>query len=441
MDGFETIPLKDTEGAYCPFFSPDGQWIAFFTDNKLKKVSVIDNTVLPLLDDAPLSIGGSWGINGDIVISQSWGNKLTWLSETGKLKKHFNIITKWPQFLPDGKTLITSSRNPQGIKLVSLETGIEKILIQGSYAYPRYVKTGHLLFEKDGIMQAMGFDLKKQKITSNPVPVLNDVRVERQLRALQCAFSNDGLLVYLEGSFQGIGQLTFVNRQGDEEILPFSPKEYIELQLSPNGQSLAVTVRETSGRHLYKYDLIRTVEEKVAADGKISAPVWDPNGQWITFASEINGNYNIFMKRIKGGEEKKPLIQNNPYNIIPTSWSSDGKILAMYEFDGSGDIFFYDIEQPDSLKPVIYNSEAMESWPVFSPDNRWIGYISDEEGDFNTYIASYPGPGDKKRISPDRGSEPIWSKTSQEILYFTWGDKTNTLKWMVIPYSTEPTLN
>ncbi|OVE79517.1 hypothetical protein BVY01_02315 [bacterium I07] len=436
MDKWEIIPLKDTQGAYCPFFSPDGEWVGFFADNKLKKVSIEDGTVRQLCE-AKSAVGASWGVHDDIIFSQDEILTLTWITAEGSLIKHLKIENYWPHFLPDGKTVIATSMYPFGLKTISLETGEEKLFREGNYSHPRYLRTGHLLYERNGILEVVPFDAKNVSITGNPVPVTDEIRIERNLRAVQCDVSRNGTLVYLKGSHVGLGQLTFVNRAGEEDVLAFGPKEYYEFQISPNGRLLAVTVREVNGIHLYKYDLDRIIESKIDNQGDIYTPVWTPDGQWITYECYEEEKFNTYMKRVLGGDEKKLLIKQEYKWKRPSSWSKDGKLLALegdyYGRIGS-EIIIYEKDRPDSLR-AFTNTEFDEMLGVFSPDRKWLGYLSLREGEMNTFIKPYPGPGDEMRVSPDRGSEPIWSPTTNEIFYFTWG--MNTLKYMVVPYKNE----
>jgi serine/threonine-protein kinase len=441
MDGFDAVPMQDTGGAFHPFFSPDGQWIGFFSKNTLNKVSIKGGAPIPLCEVTD-PFGGSWGSDNRIIFVQSQGNTLAFssISSDGSSSGSIplGIWTIWPHILPGDKAVLASSW-PGRVSVVSLDTDQEKFLLEGNN--PRYVQTGHLIFEREGRLEAVLFDPQKLEVKGSPISILDNVRVETGERAAQFSFSNDGTLVYLPGGYQGIGKLTWVDRHGNEKEISLPFADYGSFKLSPNGQRLAIEENKIGGADIWIYDLKGSrPPTKLTLEGNNRAPIWTPDGESVVFTSERNEYSNIFRKRTDGSREIQHLTNNRDKQIWlnPTSLSPDGNVLA-FERHGPGgtDIMIMKIDDESEPQP-FYSTTFVEHSAVFSPDGQWIAYNSNEQGEkMNVYVAPYPATGDKKLISMDGGYEPQWSRDSMELFY--WNYDVMTLKWMVINYETKPT--
>ena len=430
MNQFEATPIPGTEGAYHPFFSPDGHWVGFFVGSEMKKISILGGAPVPICE-AVNSYGASWGPQDRIVFSPNEGGTLSWISAVGGTPQ---VLTEerprytWPEILPGGKAVLVSGSESSGIRVIFLDSGEEKTLIVNG-ENPRYLPTGYLVYTRDGRLQAAPFNLVNLKVTGTPVPILDNVRTEAPWGATQCTISNDGTLVYLLGLSEATSTLVWVDRRGSVEQLQFPVETYGTFQLSPDGQRLAIQVQSAKW-NIWIYNLVRGSRSKLTLEGNNMSPIWTPDGKWVTFTSDRTGPYNLFMKSADGSGEIKQLAKNE-ITQHPYAWSPDGKLLAFTERTQAWDILLISINGKGKLQPFA-NTRFAEWGPTFSPDDQWIAYVSDEQGQYDVYVQPYPQTGERWRVSTEGGEEPVWSPNSNELFY------RNGRKWMVVAYTTTP---
>ena len=259
MDSLEAQPIGDTEGAGGPFFSPDGQWIGFFADGSLKKVSINGGAVLTL-SPAAIARGGTWGPDDTIVFGLSGGSGLMQVSTAGGEPQRFTTFQqgetshRWPQFLPDGETVLFTvfSGDPNNSQIAVQRSGAtdHEILIRGG-TYTRYVPTGHLVYHRAGTIMAVSFDPVTVEVTGTPAPVLENV-LSTGSGVSQFSYSGRGTLVYVPGDPQLAAKrtLVWVNREGTVEPFGAPPQGYSDPRLSPDGRRLAVSIAGQNQGHL-----------------------------------------------------------------------------------------------------------------------------------------------------------------------------------------------
>ena len=425
MDQFEAMPIPGTDGAYYPFFSPDGQWIGFFAGNEMKKVSILGGGPV-LLCEVKNPYGASWGPDDRIIFLQHEGTTLSWIAASGgapQVLAEKQPFYSWPEILPGGKAVLVSS--DVGISIIPLETGEEKVLLDRGNN-PRYISTGHLVYARDGRLEAVPFDLDNLKVTGSPAPVLDQVRMEATWGATHCAISNDGTLVYLAGVFEDKSTLIWLDRTGRAEQLQFPAKTYGTFGLSPDGKHVAINVYNTKWE-VWIFDLLRGSRSKLTTEGTNRGAVWTPDGRWVTFRSDRAGAWDIFVQAADGSGEIKQLTKSETTGFS-SSWSPDGKLLA---FNDGYDIYLLSMSGESKRQP--FATTRFNEWgAAFSPDGRWIAYTSDEQGQYEVYVQPYPQTGEKWRVSTEGGEEPVWSRSSHELFY------RNGRKWMAVSYSTNP---
>ncbi|MFC1634692.1 protein kinase, partial [Planctomycetota bacterium] len=247
MSEFETRPIPGTEGAFHPFFSPDGRWVGFFTKDKLKKVSLLGGEPESLCD-ARNPRGASWGDDDTICFSENMGHTLTQVPAAGRATAHLvakvepddGSMCYQPEILPGGKWVLFSSGDGD-IAVVSLKTKETKILLNNGY-HARYLPTGHLVCARAGVLVAAPFDLATLKVTGDSVPVLEQVLLDSTYVTVQYAISGNGLLVYVPGDDTAKSIPAWVNRQNESELLPMPAQIYGTPKLSPDGKQLAIEV-------------------------------------------------------------------------------------------------------------------------------------------------------------------------------------------------------
>ena len=441
LDQLQAAPLSGTEGARDPFFSPDGQWIAFFADLKLKKIATQGGNAVTLCD-ARAGRGGAWNYDNTIVFAPSSSGGLSRVSSAGgapaplaSLGKESGATThdRWPQVLPGGEAvLFTASTNaviPGDYDLVVqvLATGRRKTVYKGGI-YGRYLPGGHLVFLHDGTLFAVPFDLKRLETTGEPAPVVEQVISDPALGSGQFSFSQTGALAYLRGT-SGVQDVSIDWLTADGKLQPLrqAPGKYYNPAFSSDGKFLALQVDDGHRSDIWTYDWQRDTIARLTFGGDSNEfPVWTPDGQRIAFSMQDKDSINLYWKRADGAGDAQRLTQSKVIQH-PASWSPDGKALAFFQIDptssSSWSIYTLSMEgdektgwRPGESKPFL-NTPASERYPQFSPDGRWLAYMSSESGNFEVYVRPFPGPGGKWQVSSGGGFYPTWSHTSKQLFY------------------------
>jgi len=435
IDEFESTPIPGTEGGDNPFFSPDGQWIGFFANGKLKKVMrsggmpVTISEVLAVASSAP-----SWESDDTIVFTPTSGASVWRVSASGGPLTAVTTLTenetshRWPQLLPGGKTLLfsalTASVNDPQAYVQSLETGQRRPVIKGAGA--RYLPTGHLVAVQAGALMAVPFDPVRLETTGTPVAVLSGVMQVRRLRnatttnlAPQLTFSSTGTLAYIPVNPRPRqSALIWVDRTGREQPTGASGGDYFQPRVSPDGRRVAVTVLEGGGDHndVWLYDLTRETWSRFTSEGDNAFPLWAPDGRTLTFVSNKAGPDNIYRKPLDGsGPEQRLAASDRP--TYPFSWSPDGALAFVSVFPRAvQDIWVLRSDQGGKPAPFL-ETPFGEGAPAFSADGRWLAYVSNESGRNEIHVRPFPGPGEKVTISTEGGNEPVWSRSGRELFY------------------------
>ena len=453
LDQLRATLLPGTEGARNPFFSPDSQWIAFFADGKLKKVSVQGGAAVTLCDVTE-DRGGAWGEDGNIVFAPAPRASLSRVSSGGGTPTPFSTLDKqagevshrWPQFLPGGKAvLFTSSRHGGNYEdadsmVQIISTGQKKKVSQGGF-YARYLPSGHLAYIHDDTLFAVPFDLKRLEAVGQPVPVVEQIVNNNGTAGAQFSFSQTGSFVYASGrGSANLVSIYWLTSDGKTQPLREAPALYFTPSFSPDGKYLAVAIITGRKQDIWVYSWERDTLSRITfTDSANTQPAWTPDGKRITYAvTEEGGLFNISWKRADGAGEAQRLIEGK-YTLSQASWSPDGKTLAFVQFnpDTSGDIMTLSVEgdektgwKPGAPKPFL-NTPFGEFFPAFSPDGHWLAYNSNESGSYEVYVRPFPGPGGKWQISTGGGFMPQWSRNSRELFYRTPDNRIMTASYSV----------
>jgi len=433
LDQLEATPLPGTQGAYGPFFSPDGRWVGFFSENKLKKVSLQGGDPV-VLCEARTPHGGSWGLDNTIVFSDEEGGRLVQMPATGgqprAVPMNETLMLGYyasPQILPGGKWVLVSipvsaNLDFSRIAAVSLETGKLEFLLDGGTS-PHYIPTGHLVFTRGNTLMAAPFDPARRKVTGPAAALLEGVKTEAW-GAAQFSVSDDGTLVYLPGAAGWIGKLVWVDRKGVATPLPLPAQAYGVLNVSPDGQRLAVIVGGATD-DVWVYESARGAFTRLTTEGFNSNPIWNPDGKRVTFRSFRDGTSSILQKSADGsGVAEQVLVRKYPSE--PLSWSPDGSMLAFSEWTPTAQDDLWILQMKGDRTPRPFLQTQFAEWGArFAPDGHWIAYTSDDSGRSEVYVRPYPGPGGKWQISTEGGEEPRWSRNGQELFY------RNATKWMM----------
>jgi serine/threonine-protein kinase len=311
MDSDEARPISGTEGATTPFFSPDGQWLGFFANGKLKKVS-LNGVAAVSLADASGARGASWGSQGMIAFSLTPISPLQQVSDGGGAPQPLTLLKKgenshgWPEFLPSGKAVLfaaapgTANWTNAQVVAQSLRTGERRNLIQGA-THPRYAPSGHLIYAQGGSLMAVPFDPQRLTVTGAAVPAVEGVLQSPTDGDAEYSFSATGSLVYVSGSVQGAqSKLVLVDRRGVEQPLAAPARAYLSPRLSPDGRRVAVGVTELESQ-TWLYDFARETLTRLTFEGNSNQyPTWTPDGKRIAFRSNKEGPLNLFWQLADG---------------------------------------------------------------------------------------------------------------------------------------------
>jgi serine/threonine protein kinase/Tol biopolymer transport system component len=445
MAGFESRPISGTEGASAPFFSPDGQWVGFFAEGKLKKVPITGG-FSQILCEASSPFGGSWGPNDTIFFAPAGLSGLWQVSGKGGTPQPFTkldrgkgeISHRWPQVLPGGQAVLFAVWTGPGwdesqIEVQAVGGGERRVLIQGDYG--SYLPTGHLVYSRHGTgtLLAVPFNLARLEVTDSPPIAVAERVLEGANGATQYTLSEHGLLAYVPGSPGQIERsLVWVDRNGKVDVLAAPARPYQVPRLSPDGQRVAVGVQGPKDE-LWLYNLARGTFTPLASEGSSQVPAWTPDGKRVAYRATRAGFRNLFWRMADGSGTEERLTAGEGVQT-PGSWSSDGQALVFTDQSPTvPDIWVFrpgDREQ----QPFLRNSSNKRA-PMWSPDGHWLVYQSDEAGRDEIYVQPYPGPGGAVAVSTDGGTEPVWSHNGREIFYRS-GDK-----MMSVSVTTQPSFS
>jgi serine/threonine-protein kinase len=429
LEGLDGKPVPGSEGGVQPFFSPDSQWLGFFAAGKLKKISVGGGEALSIAD-ASDPRGATWGSDGKIMFVPRRGATIWQVSAAGGTPQSLTQIVgdetshRWPEILPGGQAVLFAAGNTGrnwDIARVAVQlaaSGQRRDLVQRG-TNPHYAPSGHLVYALGGTVMAVPFDRQRLEVKGPPIPVIESVLQLPLSGAAQYSFSATGSMVYISASVPAAQRrLVWVDRNGSEEPLAAPARSYRHPRLSPDGQRLAVAI-EGQESQIWLYDFARGTLTRLTVEGNTNVnPVWTPDGKRITFQSNSKSDESDVFWQLADGSGAAERLTAAPNGT--GSWSAAGQVLAV---QGTSTATGWDIYtlRPGGRQPLV-RTPFNEGSPIFSPDGRWLAYISDASGRYEIWVQPYPGPGARSQISTEGGTEPVWSRNGRELFYRS-GDK------------------
>ena len=428
----DSRPLPGTEGAMSPFFSPDGLWVGFFAGDKLKRVSVRGGAPIEICEAYIGGPGGEWAPDGTIWFSPNWISGLVKVPAEGG--EPTEVTTPdgereevghwWPEFLPDGRTVLFTIWTNEGSlsksrsAALDTESGAWRHLFQGAQA--RYAASGDIVYYTSGIYQVAPFDLSRLEVTGPAVPVLENTKTPGVTGSVgrYYAVSDAGALVTIPGrAYYRRSALAWLGRDGKVERLPFDSAAIREFRISPEGRRVAVARLDEGSLDIWIYDLERGTQEKLPRESNAFSPLWSPDGSRLIFSSSRRGLFDVVSKPIDvfGTEET---ILGSDKDEGAAALSRDGRWLAFidYAVETGEDIWLAELGTTSSPIPAI-KTPFDDSNPSFSRDGVWLAYDSPVSGRSEVYAQPVLGGGARVRISPDGGNNPLWSPTASELFY------------------------
>ncbi|HMF15471.1 MAG TPA: protein kinase, partial [Gemmataceae bacterium] len=433
IDQLEAVPIRGTEGATHPFFSPDGQWLGFSTgDGKLKKAPATGGAAITLCD-APTMTGAAWMPDDVIIFRSGVFQGLSRVSAAGGMPADLikpdgktAIAYAWPHALPGGKVILFSIQRANAdsgaIGALRLDTGERRVVLEGG-TYPQYLPSGHLLFVRAGVVQAVPFDTRTLEVKGAPVPIIEGV-ANGGLGAVQLTVSAAGSIAYGPDLQElGASSLVWVDRHGMMQAAS-APKRYYQFpRLSPDGQRLAVRIQTGAnrGNDIWLFQFARgTLSRLTFNESDAETPVWTPDGKFVTFAATRGNPIRQILKKPADGSSDEEVLAGGDRHWHLGGWSPKGDALVAMATD-TGHIWLLRPTDKPALRPFLQTSYQTRAGTI-SPDGHWLVYASNDSNRFEVYVQAFPGAGAKYQISTDGGSEPIWAKDGRELFYRN-GDK------------------
>jgi eukaryotic-like serine/threonine-protein kinase len=453
LESFSTQRLEGTEGAYDPFWSPDGKFVGFFANGKLNRIPSGGGPVTAVTD-APNARGGSWGPNDVILTEPNLNEPIFQVSASGgkatpvtKLDQGKHTTHRWPFFLPDGKHFLYLATNhnggkpeENGVYFASLD-GKENRLLVASDAGGEYA-SGFLLFHSGTSLMAQQFDPDSGTLSGEAQQVVGKIRQDSGVWHTLFSVSQSGLLVYEPGSAEAVGtQLVWFDRTGKKLGQVGETGSYMDPRISPDGKRLAVSYGDPQ-REILIFGLDRGTMARLtfsqAASGIKTLPVWSPDGKTIAFKSSVSasgGNNTIISsKSASGGGTEQVLVSGAGTNTSSSqalnlrgydhpAWSPDGRYFTYTQADGPEGAALYAKPVDGSGAPFVVVAPASPQSNIgpyrISPNGRWVAYMSDESGRREIYVAPFPKGEGKWQVSTNGANFPAWRADGKELLYGT----------------------
>jgi serine/threonine-protein kinase len=432
-------PIRGTEigGGRSPFFSPDGEWLGFWSANALKKVALSGGAPVTLCAAGNLW-GAVWSADDTILVGQ--GAAGIWQVPAGGgapvtlIKMKEGELAQSPQRLPVGDWILYTLRpsgvgdwNQAQIVAQSVTTGERRVLINAGRD-ARYVPTGHLVYALNGAIYAARFDATRVQVIGGPVSLVEGVAdANNATGAAQFSVAANGTLAYIGGSLLGLAipyaTLVWVDRAGREEPLKFDAQIYWYPRISPDGTSIAVSTASGANpvvnrADIWVLDSLRGSKTKITFEANNRFyPVWSADGTRLIFSDGAATKNRIRWAPATGAGSIETLLEGE--ERYPTSVSRDGRLLAFYQNDPKTQRDLWILPLGGKEKPQPFLSTPFEdSAPMFSPDGRWVAYASNKSGQNEIYVRPYPAAGAQEyTISAGGGTEPLWAPSGRELFY------------------------
>ncbi len=424
LDSLTAQPLAGTEGATYTLWSPDSNSVGFIANGKLNRIEAAGGPVLTLAD-VPSGLNGasaSWSPKGYIVFNGKDGalHKIPASGGPGSLATSLapdEAFHRWPSFLPDGVHFLfmASVNGPRKrIRLGSLASSGSVVLLEADSN--AIYSSGYLLFALgDTTLMARPFDLRRLALTGDARPVADGLGVGLVTGIATFSASPTGLLAYGSAQYSQ-NALTWLDRKGKLLSTIGEPGSIQAISLSPSGKTIAVLKEDNLSSNNWLVDAERGVAQRFTSTGGDQEMIFSPDGATAFFSSNRNGHFDIYRKpvNLSGGEE---LIYADGENNRVNGISPDGKFLLI-ERKGGLWVLPGPLGPPGKSKPYPFlGTEFTEDSGQFSPDGRWVAYESNESGRTEIYVAPFPSPGGRQRISAAGGRLPRWRRDGKEIFY------------------------
>jgi DNA-binding winged helix-turn-helix (wHTH) protein/Tol biopolymer transport system component len=439
LDQFVAQPIAGTAGASAPFFSPDGSRVGFFANGELRTVP-ISGGAATIVCAARIALGASWGTDDTIVFSGTHGRGLFEAPAAGGPSREVTTVDfargelshRWPQILPDGdRVLFTSVGVTRAdAMIVSRRTGKPRVVVEQAQA-ATFVPPNRLVFERAGRLHVATIDPDRFELTGSGSSrvLVEDLASQGQGYGPPAfAAAGGGVLVYVPvDPHDGERDLVWVDRSGHVTSLDAPPRSYMHPRLSRDGRQVLTWLR-TRDPDLWTFDIAARELTRLVTGVPALRPAWSPDGRQVMFDSPGPDNpVTLYLANVDGGKPRqvRPEIKHTLY---AGTWTPDGRTLAYVDLSRTTgfDIIATDAARADlptsSVTPIL-RTLANETAPAFSPDGRWLAFVSDVTGREQVYLLSSALTGAPTpqlvpvQVSTQGGREPVWSRRGDELFF------------------------
>jgi Tol biopolymer transport system component len=431
LDDVTVRLLADTQDADQPFFSPDGRWIAFFADSKLKKVAVAGGAPITIASVANPR-GGTWLPDNTIIFAPSAASVLMRVSaEGGKAEpastrdRQLNEAShRWPHALPGGDAIVyaagptvSTSEWMEAHVVVQSVAGNRRRVVAPHGSFPQFVSSGHLVYAQNGLLYGHAFDPKTFETAGDAFPILERITMGPSINggSLNLAISRAGTIVYVPG-FDRQADVVLLDRSGKERVVMPAGRNFMP-RLSPDGRQIVLTVATGTDSDVWIHDINRGATTKLTSGGRNLWPMWSPDGTRVAYASSREGSTNVYWRRADGSDAEEQLT-TSAYTVIPQSWAPDGQHLVVTNVqpDHPNYVALLSTTAPHTIQR-FQTGDAHASLGSLSADGKWMTYVSAESGRLEVYVRPYPGSGPALQISTAGGDEPCWAGRGLELVF------------------------
>ena len=418
LDSLAARSLPGTEGARQPFWSPDSRALAFFAGGKLKRTELSAGTPQILAEASGDPRGGTWGPDGTIVFAPAFQGSLIRIAATGgnvspaialdstrKEQTH-----RWPSFLPDGRHFLYyasrgAGEEPGEIFVGSLDQQPPRRVVESS-SLAMFGAPGYLFFVRGKTLLAQPFDVDRLQLNGRPVAIADQLSRSGSTAGLRTfSVSSSGVLAYHAGSGTQT-QLAWLDRAGRELGVIGPPAEHYAPRLTPDGTRLAVSRLDpdSTKSDIWLMDLARSIASRFTFDPADDAlSVWSPDGTRLFFSSSREGVTQLYQALSDRPGSEEPLLRSDAWKAADDI-SPDGQFLIYETIDPTTrfDLWLLPLSGDRRPKPFVVTSFG-EYGAQFSPDGRWVAYVSNESGRSEISVQAFPGPGGKWQVSSEGG--------------------------------------
>jgi serine/threonine-protein kinase len=435
MDQLEAVLIRGATGAAAPFFSPNGEWVGFYSPDEqaLMKVSLAGGPPATL---TPLSASevrrASWGPDGTIVFARAGEHPGLWsVADTGGVPQQISPMEgadgssyNDPRFFPDGSAVLFTMESGDGERQVmvrSLETGEQKVLLEGTSA--RLTTTGHLLFTREDSLWAVPFDANNLAVAGEPSPVLEGIQTTNN-GVGRLALGDNGSLVYVPSDIGGSSamgrSLVWVDRNGQETELAAEPAPYRYPRISPDGTRVTI-FREDQEEDVWIWELSgETLTPLTFGPGPDVYGEWTPDSERVISSSQ-RGNSESLLWRAADFTGGANLISEAEGRQLANAVAPDGSVVVFARLPpGAADTDLQIVSLTDDpVTEDLLSTESEEHNAAISPNGRWFAYQSDLSGEDEVYVRSFPDAeaAGQIQISTSGGQKPVWGPDGDELFY------------------------